>query len=226
MADTRPIHVLIADDHVLVRSGLKLFLQAFDDLELVGEAGTGEEALAKCCNIAPDVVLMDLMMPGMGGVAAARAIRKQCPEVHIIALTNFQDAEMVQQALQAGVSGYLLKNVTADELARAIRAASSGHSILAPEATEALITATAHAAEVREEMPISLTTREHEVLEWLAQGLSNPEIAHKLVLSPVTVKFHVSNILSKLGCASRTEAAALALRLGLVSNQSGKRHAP
>jgi len=221
VTDLKTIRVFIADDHVLVRSGLRLFLQAFDDLELVGEAGSGEEAVRLCAQTEPDVVLMDLMMPGIGGVAAAQAIRKQCPQARVIALTNFQDGEMVQQALRAGVTSYLLKNVTADELARAIRATRKGHSTLAPEVTQALIDAATQSAASPAEVQVRLTRREQEVLAWMVTGMSNPEIAERLFLSPVTVKFHVSNILSKLGCASRTEAVAMAVGRGLVSPQTG-----
>jgi NarL family two-component system response regulator LiaR len=217
MTETQPIRVLIVDDHALVRTGLKLFLMAFDDLELVGEASSGEEAVGTCCELAPDVVLMDLAMPGMGGATATSTIRAQCPNVQVIALTNFQDVEMVQQALQAGAIGYLLKNVTAEELATAIRSAHAGRAALAPEATQALV----QAAQMPTSPPLgvaeSLTPREQEVLILMAKGLSNPEIAERLTVSPVTVKFHVSNILSKLGCTSRTEAVALAIQHGLIS---------
>jgi two-component system, NarL family, response regulator LiaR len=212
MSETNPIRVLIVDDHSLVRTGLKLFVMAFDDLELVGEAAGGEEAIRICCQLQPDVVLMDLAMPGIGGAAATRAIREQCPQVRVIALTNFQDVEMVQKALQAGAIGYLLKNVTADELATAIRAARAGRPTLAPEATQALIQATTRT----EPQAYDLTPREREVLEWMAKGLNNTEIAGRLIISPVTVKFHVSNVLSKLGVTSRTEAVALAIQRGLI----------
>ncbi len=222
MTKTQAIRVLVVDDHILVRSGLKLFLQAFDDLQLVGEAGSGEEALGLCARLTPDVILMDMMMPGMGGIAAATAIRQRHPQIRIIALTNFQDIDMVQQALRAGVSGYLLKNVTAEELARAIRAARAGHSTLAPEATDALIAAAADSTEASGAPRPTLTPREQQVLEWMVRGLSNPEIAQELVLSPVTVKFHVSNILAKLNCTSRTEAATLAVRLGLVPSRGDR----
>jgi NarL family two-component system response regulator LiaR len=212
MTETNTIRVLIVDDHALVRAGLKFFLIAFDDFELVGEASNGEEAIQVCCRLEPDVVLMDLAMPGMGGAAATRSIRHQCPQVRVIALTNFQDVEMVQEALQAGAIGYLLKNVTADELATAVRAAHAGRSTLAPEATQALIQAT-----TREEAPTyDLTPREREVLVWMSKGLSNAEIAERLVVSPVTIKFHVSNILSKLSVTSRTEAVALAIQQDLI----------
>jgi two-component system, NarL family, response regulator LiaR len=212
MPDTAPIRVLIVDDHSLVRTGLKLFVMAFDDLELVGEASSGEEAIRTCCQLQPDVVLMDLAMPGIGGAAATRAIREQCPQIRVITLTNFQDIEMVQEALRAGAIGYLLKNVTAEELAAAIRAAHAGRPTLAPEATQALIQATTRA----ETQACDLTLREREVLAWMAKGLNNTEIAGRLIISPVTVKFHVSNILSKLGVTSRTEAVALAIQQGLI----------
>jgi NarL family two-component system response regulator LiaR len=212
MTKTDPIRVLVVDDHSLVRTGLELFLMAFDDLELVGEAASGEEAIRVCCRLQPDVVLMDLAMSGMGGASATRTIREQCPQVRVIALTNFQDVAMVREALQAGAIGYLLKNVTADELAMAIRAAHAGRSTLAPEATQALIQAT-----TRMQAPgDDLTPREREVLAWMAKGLSNGEIAKRLIVSPVTVKFHVSNILSKLGVSSRTEAVALAIQHNLI----------
>jgi NarL family two-component system response regulator LiaR len=213
MTENVPIRVLIVDDHTLVRSGLKLFLTAYDDLELVGEAASGEEAIRVCSRLQPDVVLMDLVMPGMGGGAATRAIREQCPAIQVIALTSFQDVDMVQKALQAGAIGYLLKNVTADELATAIRAAHAGRPTLAPEATQALIEATAAGTVTR---AYDLTPREREVLAWMSKGLSNNEIAEQLVISPVTVKFHVSNILSKLGCSTRTEAVALAIQQNLI----------
>ena len=216
MTETVPIRVLIADDHALVRSGLKLFLLAYDDLELVGEAASGEEAILKCGQLQPDVVLMDLAMPGIGGAAATSAIREQCPQTQVIALTNFQDVEMVQKALRAGAIGYLLKNVTADELACAIRAAHAGRPTLAPEATQALVEAAHRPTSPACEVPGELTSREQEVLALMAKGLSNPEIAERLTVSPVTVKFHVSNILAKLGCTGRTEAVALAIQQGLV----------
>jgi NarL family two-component system response regulator LiaR len=206
------IRVLIVDDHAVVRSGLAAFLLAFDDLELVGEAASGPEALRMVEDRRPDVVLMDLVMPEMDGASATRLIRQRYPEVQVVALTSFPEEDLVQTALQAGAISYLLKNVSADELAGAIRAAYRGRSTLAPEAAQALIHATTRPPEIG----YDLTPREHEVLRLMVEGLSNPEIADRLVVSRSTVKFHVSSILSKLEVGSRTEAVALALQKDLV----------
>jgi len=209
-----PIRVFLVDDHAMVRRGLAVMLQAFDDLKLAGEAGTGEEAIRLCAELKPDVALMDLQLPDMTGAEAARAIRQNNPEVKVIALTSFKDEAWVQAALQAGAISYLLKDVSIDELAAAIRAAHAGKSTLAPEAAQALI----HAATRPPPPGGDLTDREREVLALLVEGLDNAAIAARLGVSRSTIKTHVSNILSKLGVAGRTEAVALALKHGLVAN--------
>jgi NarL family two-component system response regulator LiaR len=213
MTEPRRLRVLLVDDHAMVRRGLAAFLKAFDDLELAGEAADGDEAVRRCAEVQPDVVLMDLMMPGMDGVAATHVIRARFPTVRVLALTSFRDEELVQRALQAGAIGYLLKNVSADDLATAIRAAHAGRPTLAPEATQALV----HAAAQPPVPGQDLTPREREVLALMVQGLSNTTIAARLVVSPSTAKAHVSSILAKLGVASRTEAVALALQHRLVN---------
>jgi two-component system, NarL family, response regulator LiaR len=207
------IRVMIVDDHNVVRSGLAAFLLTYDELELVGEVGNGEEAVRKCADLAPDVVLMDLMMPGMNGAEATRAIRQKCPDTQVIALTSFKEDELMQKTLQAGAIGYLFKNVTAEELVTAIRNAHEGKPTLAPEAAQALI----HAVTQPQQVGFDLTDREREVLVLMVKGYNNPQIADHLVISRSTVKFHVSSILSKLGVSSRTEAVALALQHHLVT---------
>ncbi|GAP09013.1 two component transcriptional regulator, LuxR family [Bellilinea caldifistulae] len=212
MSESAPIRVMLVDDHAVVRSGLSAFLMAFDDLELVGEAENGLQAVQRAAAFQPDVILMDLVMPEMDGAAATRLIREAHPHIQVIALTSFREDALVQAALQAGAISYLLKNVSADDLAQAIRAAHAGRSTLAPEAAQVLIQAA-----TRPPVPaFELTDRERDVLIWMVRGLSNNEIAAKLVVSPSTVKFHVSNILSKLGVSSRTEAVAFALQQRLV----------
>ena len=212
MSPSQSIRVMLVDDHTMVRRGLATFLKVFDDLELVGEAASGEAAVQLCAQFLPDVVLMDLMLPGMDGATATRLIRQQFPKVQVVALTSFKEQELVQNALQAGAIGYLLKDVSADELAWAIRAAHAGRATLSPEATQALV----NAANQPPAPGRDLTEREREVLALMVEGLNNTQIAGRLVVSPSTIKTHVSNILSKLGVASRSEAVALALRSGLV----------
>ena len=215
MSESKPIRVMLVDDHAVVRSGLSAFLLAFDDLELAGEATNGLEAVRLCKEVQPDVVLMDMVMPEMDGAAATRAIRENCPEVQVIALTSFKEDELVHGALEAGAIGYLLKNVSASELANAIRDAHTGRPTLAPEAAKALI----HTATHRSPPAIGhdLTPREKEVLTLMVKGLNNSDIAERLVVSRSTVRFHVSNVLSKLQVTTRTEAVAVALQHDLVT---------
>lgn len=207
-----PIKIMVVDEHAVVRSGLVAFLSAYDDLELVAEAGGGEEAVRLCPVVRPDVVLMDLVMPGMDGAAATAAIRGVCPEIRVIALTSFPQEDLVQAALKAGAIGYLLKNVSAEELAGAIRAAYAGRPTLAPEAAQVLIDRTSAPPTPGHD----LTPREREVLALMVEGLTNDAIARRLVVSRSTVKFHVSSILAKLEVATRTEAVSLALREDLL----------
>jgi NarL family two-component system response regulator LiaR len=203
MTEDRPIRVMIVDDHAMLRGGLRLFLSSFDDLELVAEASGGEQGLALCAHQMPDVILMDMVMPGMDGATATAAIRERYPQVQILALTSFYEQELVERALHAGAIGYLLKNVSAQELAQAIRDAHVGRSTLAPEATQVLVQAARRKPRAAKH---GLTEREREVLGLLAEGLSNAQIAERLVISVATVKYHVSGILTKLGVSSRTEA--------------------
>ncbi len=213
MSDETPIRVMLVDDHAVVRTGLSTFLVAYDDIELVGEARGGEHALLLCERCRPDVVLMDLVMPEMDGVTATQKIRRRHPEIQVLALTSFRDEKLVQGALKAGAIGYLLKDVTAEELAQAVRAAHAGKSTLSPEAAQVLIQATRQPPSPT----AAFTERERDVLGLLVEGMSNAEIAEALFLSTATVKFHVSNVLSKLGVRSRTEAVSLALQKDLLA---------
>lgn len=213
MTEADPIRVILVDDHAMLRKGLRFFLAGFDDLELVGEAASGKEAIRLCAELVPDVVLMDMVMPDMDGATATQFIRQQTPTVEVIALTSFQEEDLIERALQAGAISYLLKNVSAQALAEAIRQAHAGHSTLAPEATEVLVKATRQRAGQHD---YGLTERELEVLSLLVEGLSNAVIAERLVISIATAKFHVRGILSKLGVSSRTEAVALALQQDLI----------
>ena len=218
MSEAHPIRVLIVDDHEIIRTGIVYSLSTFHDLELVGEAGSGEEAVELCSETQPDVVLMDMLMPGMDGVQTTQAIKKQHPQMQILALTSFHDKERVWQAMQAGAAGYLVKGVSASELAAAIRVAHAGQTILSPEATEALI----EPDEPRAGLGHDLTEREREVLALLVKACSNAEIAQRLTITISTTKHHVSAILSKLGAASRAEAVALAMEHGLVRGSTAE----
>lgn len=206
-----PIRILLVDDHSVVRQGLKMFLGLDPELEVIGEAANGEEALRKAHELRPDVVLMDLLMPVMDGITAIGIIRKELPDVEVIALTSVLEDQSVVGAVRAGAIGYLLKDTQDEELRRAIKAAAQGQVQLSPQAAARLM------REMRQpDAPEPLTDREQEVLVLLARGRANKEIARDLQIGEKTVKTHVSNILSKLGVQSRTQAALYAVRQGLV----------
>jgi DNA-binding NarL/FixJ family response regulator len=211
-----PIRIIIADDHAVVRQGLRMFLGLDDDFEIVGEAANGAEAVDLARKLQPDVVLMDLLMPVMDGITAIGAIRREMPEVEVIALTSVLEDASVVGAVKAGAIGYLLKDTQSDELRRTIKAAAQGQVQLSAQAAARLM------REVRTpDSPETLTDRETEVLRLLAAGYANKEIARELVIGEKTVKTHVSNILAKLGLQSRTQAALYAVRIGLVSGPPG-----
>jgi NarL family two-component system response regulator LiaR len=212
ISSSHPIRVMLVDDHPMVRKGLTTFLKVFKDLQLAGEAENGAIAVQLCGEILPDVVLMDMVMPEMDGATATRAICQKYPQVRVIALTSFNEGDLVTSALEAGAIGYLLKDVSAVDLAKAIRDAHAGRATLSPETAQTLV-------ETANQPPapgLDLTPREREVLALMVGGLINAKIAEELNVSPFTVKSHVSNILAKLGVSSRTEAVTLALRHKLV----------
>jgi DNA-binding NarL/FixJ family response regulator len=214
-----PIRILLVDDHSVVRQGLRMFLALDPELEVVGEAADGAEALKAARRLQPDVVLMDLLMPVMDGITAIGALRRELPDIEIIALTSVLEDASVIGAVRAGAIGYLLKDTRADELCRAIKAAAQGQVQLSPQAAARLM------REVRApESPEALTEREIEVLRLLAHGRANKEIASALTIGEKTVKTHVSNILAKLGVQSRTQAALYAVRVGLVSPDQLSEH--
>ena len=213
MVEPYRIRVLIVDDHAMLRSGLKNFLYGYEWLELAGEVSSGAKAVEFCSTHEVDVVLMDMMMPGMDGCEATQRIIALGKPVKIIILTSFHEQDLVEDALKAGATSYLLKNVNAEELASAIQDAYTGKSTLAPEATEALIQATRQ----RRDIGFDLTKREKEVLELLVDGKSNNEIAMLLSISLATVRFHLANIYSKLGAKNRIEAVTLALEHRLIT---------
>ena len=213
-----PVRVFVVDDHAVVRRGLRAYLETVGDMEVVGEAADGQEALEQIAALIaagrpPDVVLMDLLMPGMDGIAATAAITQRHPELGVVAMTSFTQADLVHGALQAGAAGYLLKDAEADEVAAAIRAACRGEVHLDPAIAKQL---TRSLVAPKAQTVNTLTDREREVLVLVAKGLSNQQIADSLVISERTARTHVSNILSKLGVASRTQAALLAIREGIA----------
>ena len=210
------IRVMIVDDYEVVRRGIAYALLEFGNIEVVAQASSGEEALRRWEQVQPDVLLIDLLMPGMGGLATIRALHETAPTLRLLALTSYQESDLVQEALQAGALGYLLKDVDPDELAKAIRLAHRGMPTLAPAAAQSLV----RAATTRPPaLGHDLTEREREVLALLSEGLSNQQIAERLVITPATVKFHTRSIRSKLGTASRTETVVVALRHHLVPEQ-------
>ncbi len=211
MSEREKIRIVIADDHEMIRKGIAAYLRVTPDIELVGEAGDGYEALRLCDELKPDVILMDLVMPHLGGIDAAKQIKARFPAIRVIALSSFQEREMVQEALKEGAISYLLKNVSGDDLVNAIRGAFSGRPTISPEITKEFIMSSREP-----QVGDDLTEREKEVLILMTEGMSNPEIAARLVISRSTARAHVSNILSKLAVAKRAEAVSLALRKKLV----------
>lgn len=212
------IRIMVVDDHAMVRKGLATFIKTFDEssagqtLQLVGEAENATQAIELCGEISPDVVLMDMKMPDLDGATATRIIREKFPHIQILVLTNFKESSLIQKALEAGAIGYLLKDISANELARAIRSAHSGRVTLSPQVAQSLV----ETANLPPAPGLDLTEREHDVLKLMIEGLNNTQIAGKLTVSPSTIKSHVSNILSKLHVSSRTEAVTLALRNDIV----------
>jgi two-component system, NarL family, response regulator LiaR len=213
MSNPDKIRVIIVDDHDIVRHGLAIALGTFDDLEVVGQAADGNEALALCDSVHPDVVLMDLVMPQMDGISATRAIRSNHPDIKVVALTSFKEQDKVHGALQAGAIGYILKNTSINNLAHTIRAAADGHATFSAEVTSLVLDPIRSAQKYN----YNLTERESEVLRCMIDGMNNPQIADALKISQSTVKFHVSVILGKLGVNSRTKAVAMAVEQKLTS---------
>lgn len=217
MTEVGRVRLMVVDDHVVLRRGVVASLADCLDIEIVAEAGTGEELLALYPVVKPNVVLIDLMMPGMGGIAAIQVLHDASPDLRMIAFTSFNDDTLVEEALRAGAISYLLKDVAPDELAKAIRLASQGMPVLAPAATQSLV----HALGQRHPtLGFDLTERERQVLTLLAEGHSNQAIADRLVITPATVKFHTRGIRHKLGTTSRTETAILALQNHLIQVQA------
>lgn len=205
------IRLLIVDDHAKVHMAISQMISRLDDIEIVGQANDGEQAIALCNQVLPDVVLMDVIMPGMNGIEATYHIKQQHPEIKVVALSSFKDDETVRSMLQAGALGYVLKDALISEIAQTIRSAHSGQSILAPELIQMLLQPQGDPG------AYDLTEREIEVLRLMVEGLNNKEIADKLIIGLSTAKFHVSNVLSKLGVSNRIEAVSLAVEKKLVS---------
>jgi DNA-binding NarL/FixJ family response regulator len=213
-----PIRVLIADDHAVVREGLRTFLELQDGIEVIGEAGDGREAIERAVAERPDVVLMDLVMPRLDGLGAMRELRRRLPAVRVIVLTSFADDDRLLPAIQAGAAGYLLKNVKPEEVARAVRTAHAGEALLDPAVAARLVEAMAQPAQSPPHE--RLTRRERQVLELIGQGLSNKRIALALDISEKTVKAHVGHVLAKLDVTDRTQAALYAERAGLLGSSA------
>lgn len=223
MAKTAPIRVLLADDHALFRQGVRRLLEAAEDIEVVGEAETGEGTVRLVEELAPDIVLLDVAMPNLSGIDAARLIKTSSPRTGVIMLTVHADEEYLFEAIKAGAMGYLLKDATPEELVRAIRVVHGGEGLLAPTMAAKVMREFARTRETKDLAGVlnPLTNREGEILQHVAAGLANKEIAHRLSISERTVKNHLSNIMEKLHVNSRTQAAVFALRSGLVPPSSG-----
>lgn len=212
MSEKNIIRIMIVDNHEMVRRGLALFLKNFDDLRLVGESSHVQETLSLCAELQPDVILIDVIMPNEDGVGLIRAIKQTYPAIQIVALTTLNDMDTVTAVIQAGVTGYLLKTISDDQLANAIRTAFQGQQVLSPEVAKVLVNAAMRPPEPQ----YRLTERELEVLRQMVQGLNNREIAERLFVSRSTVKYHISSILSKLNVSNRSEAIALAIKYKLI----------
>lgn len=207
------IRILVVDDHKVVRRGLETLISVHDDLELVGQAGNGEEAIEQCAVSKPDVIVMDMKMPVMDGPTATGIISEQHPDVGVVALTSLEDKALAMRALEAGAVSYLFKDVAEEELVAAIRLANEGRGVIAPEVVRALV---AHDRDAELAVDVGLTEREQVTLELVAKGMTNRQIAEKLMVSTSTVNFHVHNVLDKLGAKTRTEAVVIAAREGLI----------
>ncbi len=207
-ADSNVIRVASVDDHEIMRGGIRFVLMAFDDLEIVGDARRGEDAAKMCQDLRPDVVLVDMKMPGLDGIETTMAIKTACPDVQVLILTSFHDADLVRRAMKAGAVGYVLKDADKEELAGAIRAAKAGQTTISSQAAKALV-------DEASDPVIELTEREREVLSLLVKGMSNKQIADQLNRSPFTIRHHVSQLIKRLGAANRAEVAAIAVQRGL-----------